>query len=138
MAVLNILLYRYGEISLVSYGYCTRACGTCANTLELTRDISRYQCNKIYIVYVYTAPARIYTPLIVSGSLRSLITLQLGQSHYLYLPAVSNVVINGKGTGTKNVIKGTVVTDRSLIGVKYAKYAEICIKVVWVAKNGCG
>ena len=72
VAVLNILLYRYREISLVSYGYCTRACGTRANTLELTRDISRYQCNKIYIVYVYTAPARIYTPLIVSGSLRSL------------------------------------------------------------------
>ena len=32
-AVINILLHRYGEILLVSYGYCTRACGTRANTL---------------------------------------------------------------------------------------------------------
>ena len=32
-AVINILLHRYGEISLVSYGYCTCACGTRANTL---------------------------------------------------------------------------------------------------------
>ena len=49
MAVINKLLHRYGEISFVSYGYCTRACGTRANTLLLTRDISRYQINKIYI-----------------------------------------------------------------------------------------
>ena len=33
---------------------------------------------------------------------------ELGHSHYLYVPAVSNVVANGNGTGTKNVLKGTV------------------------------
>ena len=27
---------------------------------------------------------------------------------YLYVPAVSNVVTNGNGMGTKNVLKGTV------------------------------
>ena len=26
----------------------------------------------------------------------------------------------------------------TLISVKYVKYAEMCIKVVWVAKNECG
>ena len=31
---------------------------------------------------------------------------KLGHSHFLYVPAVSNVVTNGNGTGTKNVLKG--------------------------------
>ena len=30
------------------------------------------------------------------------------QSHFLYVPAVSNLVTNGNGTGTKNVLIGTV------------------------------
>ena len=30
---------------------------------------------------------------------------ELGHSHFLYVPAVSNVVTNGNGTGTKNVIE---------------------------------
>ena len=30
---------------------------------------------------------------------------ELGHSHFLYMPAVSNVVTNGNGTGTKNVLK---------------------------------
>ena len=30
---------------------------------------------------------------------------ELGQSHFLYVPAVSNVVTTGNGTGTKNVLK---------------------------------
>ena len=33
---------------------------------------------------------------------------ELGHSHFLYMPAVSNVVTNGNGTGTKNVLKGTL------------------------------
>ena len=33
LASLARQLHRYGEILLVSYGYCTRACGTRANTL---------------------------------------------------------------------------------------------------------
>ena len=33
---------------------------------------------------------------------------ELGHSHFLYVPAVSNVVTNGNGTGTKNVLIGTV------------------------------
>ena len=40
---------------------------------------------------------------------------ELGHSHYLYVPAVSNVVTNGNGTGTKNVLKGTVRFSFSLV-----------------------
>ena len=30
---------------------------------------------------------------------------ELGHSHFLYVPAVSNVVTTGNGTGTKSVLK---------------------------------
>ena len=40
---------------------------------------------------------------------------ELGHSHFLYVPAVSNVVTNGNGTGTKNVLKGTVRLGLSLV-----------------------
>ena len=32
---------------------------------------------------------------------------ELDRSHFLYVPAVSNVVTNGNGTGTKLFLKGT-------------------------------
>ena len=34
---------------------------------------------------------------------------------FFYVPAVSNVVTNGNGTGTKNVLKGTVRLGLSLV-----------------------
>ena len=34
---------------------------------------------------------------------------ELGHSHFLYVPAASNVVTNGNDTGTKNILK-----DRAL------------------------
>ena len=40
---------------------------------------------------------------------------ELGHSHFLYVPAVSNVVTSGNGTGTKNVLKGTVRLGLSLV-----------------------
>ena len=40
---------------------------------------------------------------------------ELGHSHFLYVPAVSNVVTNGNGRGTKNVLKGTVHLGLSLV-----------------------
>ena len=33
---------------------------------------------------------------------------ELGHSHFLYVPAVSNVVTNGNDTGTKKFLKGTM------------------------------
>ena len=40
---------------------------------------------------------------------------ELGHSHFLYVPAISNVVTNGNSTGTKNVLKRTVRFDLSLV-----------------------
>ena len=40
---------------------------------------------------------------------------ELGHIHFLYVPAVSNVVTNGNSTGTKNVLKGTVRLGLSLV-----------------------
>ena len=40
---------------------------------------------------------------------------ELCHSHFLYVPVVSNVVTNGNGTGTKNVLKGTVRLGLSLV-----------------------
>ena len=40
---------------------------------------------------------------------------ELGHSHILYVPAVSNVVTNGNGTGTTDVLKGTVRFGLSLV-----------------------
>ena len=37
------------------------------------------------------------------------------QPLFLYVPYVSNVVTNGNGTGTKNVLKGTVRLGFSLV-----------------------
>ena len=39
----------------------------------------------------------------------------LGHSHFLYVPVVSDVVANRNGTGTKNVLKGTVRFGLSLV-----------------------
>ena len=40
---------------------------------------------------------------------------ELGHCYFLYVPAVSNVVTTGNGTGTKNVLKGTVRFGLSLV-----------------------
>ena len=41
--------------------------------------------------------------------------VELGHSHFLYVPAISNIVTNGNGTSTKNVLKGTVRLGLSLV-----------------------
>ena len=40
---------------------------------------------------------------------------ELGHSHFLYVPAVANVVTNGNGAGTKNILKETVHLSLSLV-----------------------
>ena len=40
---------------------------------------------------------------------------ELGHSHFLYVPAILNVITNGNGTGTKNVLKGTARLGLSLV-----------------------
>ena len=41
--------------------------------------------------------------------------LELGHSHFWCAPAVSNVVTNGNGTDTKNVLKGIVCLGFRLV-----------------------
>ena len=41
--------------------------------------------------------------------------VELGHIHFLYVPAISNVVTNGNGTGTENVLKGSVHFSLSLV-----------------------
>ena len=51
-----------------------------------------------------------------SSACHAYVTLaELIHCHFLYVPAVSNVVTNGNGTGTKNVRKGTVSLGLSLV-----------------------
>ena len=51
---------------------------------------------------------------------------ELGHSHILYVPAVSNVVTNGNGTGTKNVLKGTVRFGLSLVSCLLSLQCYYC------------
>ena len=55
--------------------------------------------------------------------------VELGHSHFLYVPAVSNVVTNGNGTGTKNFLKGTVRLGLSLVPVCCLRGATTVAKV---------
>ena len=40
---------------------------------------------------------------------------EIDYSHFLYMPAVSNIVTNGNGMGTKNVLKGTMHLSLCLV-----------------------
>ena len=53
---------------------------------------------------------------------------ELGHSHFLYVPAISNVVTNGNGTGTKNVLKGTVSFGLSLVSSLLSLWRYYCIE----------
>ena len=48
---------------------------------------------------------------------------RLGHSNDLYLPAVSNIVTNENGTGTKNVLKGTM--DLVVFSAHYSVYGVV-------------
>ena len=59
----------------------------------------------IYIyIYIYIYVWR-YVCHISSACHAYVIWAELGHSHFLYVPAVLNVVTTGNGTGTKNVLK---------------------------------
>ena len=40
---------------------------------------------------------------------------ELSHCHFLYVPAVSNIVTTGNSTGTKNILNGTVPLGLSLV-----------------------
>ena len=45
---------------------------------------------------------------------------------FLYVPAVSNVVTNGNGTGTKNVLKGTIRFGFNLVSNLLSSWRYFC------------
>ena len=51
---------------------------------------------------------------------------ELGHSHSLYVPAVSNVVTNGNGMGTKNVLKETMRFGLSLVSSLLFSWRYYC------------
>ena len=51
---------------------------------------------------------------------------ELGHSHFLYMPAVSNIVTNGNGTGTKKVLKRTVRFGFSLVSSLLSSRSYYC------------
>ena len=53
---------------------------------------------------------------------------ELGHSHFLYVPAVSNVVTNGNSTGTKNVLKGTMRFGLSFVSCLLSSQCYYCRK----------
>ena len=53
---------------------------------------------------------------------------ELDQSRFLYVPAVSSVVTHGNGTGTNNVLKGTVRFSLSLVSSLLSSWRYYCSK----------
>ena len=79
---------------------------------EASKTLSGVYKFKLGAVYVY-----IYTYVCHNSSACHIYVMwaELGHSHFLYVLAVSNVVTNGNGAGTKNVLKGTVRLSWSLV-----------------------
>ena len=74
-------------------------------------ELVRYVYIYIYIyIYVWR-----YVCHISSACHAYVMWAELGHSHFLYVPAVSNVVTNGNGTGTKKFLKGNVRLGLSLV-----------------------
>ena len=48
---------------------------------------------------------------------------ELGHYHFLYVPAVFNVVTSGNGTGTKNVLKWNCA-----LGFEFSIYPIFCLR----------
>ena len=51
---------------------------------------------------------------------------ELGHNHFLYMPAVSNVVTNG----TKNVLKGTMRLGLCLVRIQSSVYGAITVAIL--------
>ena len=69
-------------------------------------------CGTYIYIYIYVWR---YVCHISSACHVYIMWVELGHRHFLYVSAVSNVVANGNGTGTKNVLKGTVRLGLSLV-----------------------
>ena len=52
---------------------------------------------------------------------------ELGHCHFLYVPAVLNIVTTGNGTGTKNDLNGTVRLGLSLVSIQSSVYGATTV-----------
>ena len=55
---------------------------------------------------------------------------ELGYCHFLYMPAVLNVLTTGNGTGTKNVLKW----NRAL-GFEFSIYPDFCLRRYYCSES---
>ena len=90
------------------------------NTREIYPEFHSYPC-----YYIYTYIWR-YVCHNSSACLVYVMWAELGHSHFSYVPAISNVVTNGNGTGTKNVLKGTVRFGLSLVSCLLSSRRYYC------------
>ena len=73
----------------------------CSSTSEASEILSGgYKFKLVQYIYVWS-----YMCHISSACHAYLMWAELGHCYFLYMPAVSNVVTTGNGTGTKNVLK---------------------------------
>ena len=61
--------------------------------------------------------------------------VELGHSHFLYVPVILNVVTTRKGTGTKNISKGTIAL-RFWFSIQSSLYcatsvAKVSLSSIW-------
>ena len=81
---------------------------------ETLSGVYKFELVRYVYIYIYIYVWR-YVCHISSACHGYVMWAELGHSHFLYAPAVSNVVTDGNGTGTKNVLKGTVRLCLSLV-----------------------
>ena len=95
-------------------GWGTSSC-YCWRASEASETLSGvYKFELVRYVYIYIFVWRYVCH--NSGACRVCVMwAELGHSHFLYVPAISNVVTNGNGSGTKNVLKGTMRFGLSLV-----------------------
>ena len=55
---------------------------------------------------------------------------ELGHYHFLYVPAVLNVVTTGNGTGTKNVLKWNRALGFELVSIQSSVYSATTVPKV--------
>ena len=79
-----------------------------AGAVRIYMYVWRYICHNISACHVYIMWA------------------ELGHSHFLYVPTVLNVVTNGNGTGTNNVLKETVRFGLSLVSILLSSRRYYC------------
>ena len=53
--------------------------------------------------------------------------VELGHSHFLHVPTISNVVTTGNGTGTKNVLKWNLALGFEFSILRHYYFSEITI-----------